>query len=120
MATFSKLLLSASTSGKPIVVAGTTAGASTTIHTAVSGATSFDEVWLWASNVTAAAVSLTVQWGGVTDPDNAAFKGFVIPANSSMYPVVTGLVLNGGLLVKAYGSTTAAINITGYVNQIAL
>jgi hypothetical protein len=52
MATFSKELLSGSTNGKAIKVAET-ATAGTTIHTAVSGTASFDEVWLYAHNSSA-------------------------------------------------------------------
>ena len=47
MATFSRVLLSGGTSGAPIPVAAT-ATPGTLIHTAVAGATSFDEVYLWA------------------------------------------------------------------------
>jgi len=117
MATFSKLLLSGSTSGKPVPVAATSSPG-TTIHTAVSGATSFDEIWLWASNVTGTQATLTIQWGGTSDPADMVLKAYPIPPNSSMYPVVTGLLLNGGLLVKAFSGTASAINLSGYVNQI--
>ena len=118
MATYSRLLLSGSTSGKPIpVVATTTIG--TTIHTAVSGASSFDELYLWASNVTGAAATLTVEWGGATDPGNHMTKAYSISANSPPVPIATGQVLNGGLLCTAFGGTASAINITGYVNRIS-
>ena len=57
MATFSRVLLSGGTSGAPIPVAAT-ATPGTLVHTAVAGATSFDEVYLWASNVTALAAEI--------------------------------------------------------------
>ena len=63
MATYSRVLLSGSTNGKPIPVAAT-ATPGTTIHTAVSGTSSFDEVYAWASNVTGSAATLTIEWGG--------------------------------------------------------
>lgn len=93
MATFSRLLLSGSTNGREIPVAAT-ATPGTAIHTAVSGTTSFDEVYLWASNVTGAAATLTVEWGGVTDPGDHACKSLSIPANSPPIPIMTGQVLN--------------------------
>lgn len=117
MATYSRILLSGSTSGTPIPVAATSSPG-TTIHTAVSGAQSFDEIYFWASNVTSAAVALTVQWGGTTDPTNDLVYQYVIPANSPPVPIATGQVLNGGLLVKAWCGTASAINLTGYVNRI--
>ena len=118
MATYARTLLSGSTDGKSIPVAAT-ATPGTAIHTAVTGSTSFDEVYLWAANVTAAAATLTIEWGGVTDPGNHIMKAVSIPANSPPIPVVTGLVLNNGLLIKAFSGTASAINLTGFVNRIS-
>lgn len=118
MASYARVLLSGSTSGRNIPVAAT-ATAGTLIHTAVSGSSAFDEVYLWAANVTAAAATLTIEWGGVTDPGDHMVKSFSIPANSPPIPVATGQVLNGGLVVRAFGGTASAINISGFVNRIS-
>ncbi len=117
MATYSRALLSGSTSGKPIPVAAT-ATPGTAVHTAVSGGTGFDEIYLWASNVTAAAATLTIEWGGVTDPGDHVMKAVSIPANTGPTQVMFGQVLNGGVLVRAFSGTASAINLTGYVNRI--
>lgn len=117
MATYSRQLLSASTNGKPIAVAATTSPG-TTIHTAVSGTTSYDEVYFWVSNVTSSAATLTVQWGGTTDTADDMVYNYSIPANSPPIPIATGQVLQNGLLVKAWSGTANALNITGYVNRI--
>lgn len=85
----------------------------------MTGTTSFDELYLWASNVTAAAATLTIEYGGVLDPGDHMVKAITIPANSPPFPIVTGQVLNNGLLVKAFSGTASAINLTGYVNRIA-
>ncbi len=118
MATFSRLLLSGSTNGRNIIVVAT-ATPGTAIHTAVSGTSSFDELYLWAANVTGSAATLTIEWGGVLDPGDHITKAYSISANSPPVPIVTGQVLNNALLVKAFGGTASAINITGYVNRIA-
>ncbi len=118
MATYSRILLSGSTNGRAIPVAAT-ATPGTAIHTAVSGTSSFDELYLWASNVTGSAATLTIEWGGVTDPGDHLVKAVSIPANSPPIPIVTGQVLNNGLLVKAFSGTANAINLIGYVNRIA-
>ncbi len=118
MATYSRLLLSGSTNGRAIPVAAT-ATPGTAVHTAVAGTSSFDELYLWASNVTGSAATLTIEWGGVTDPGDHLVKAVSIPANSPPIPIATGQVLNNGLLVKAFSGTTNAINLTGYVNRIA-
>ena len=117
MASYSRVLLSGSTNGRNIVVVAT-ATPGTAIHTAVAGTVSFDEVYLWASNVTAATATLTLEWGGVTDPGDHMVKSFSIPANSPPIPLITGQVLNNGLLIKAFGGTASAINVSGYVNRI--
>lgn len=118
MATYSKNKLSGSTSGKPIKVAATAIGTGTTIHTAVSGATQFDEITLFVSNLDASARTLTVGWGGTTDPDDLVMKGVSVPANSGPIPIVVGLVLNGGLIVKAAADSANLLTISGYVNEI--
>ena len=118
MATYSREILSGSTSGKPIPVAAT-ATPGTLIHTAVAGSTAKDEIWLWASNVTGSAATLTIEWGGVTDPGDHIVKAVSIPANSEPVAVTVGQVLNGGVVVRAFSGTASAINITGFVSRIA-
>jgi len=112
--TFSKVILSGSTSGKQIkVVPTSTAG--TTIHTA--HATSLDEIWLWAVNSSTTAVKLTVEWGEATAPDGNI--EVTVPGESGYLMVVPGLVLTGSLVVKAFAGTANVILINGYVNRIA-
>jgi len=117
VATYSRVLLSGSTNGRAVIVVAT-ATPGTAVHTAIAGTTSFDEVYLWASNVTAAAATLTIEWGGVTDPGDHMVKALTIPANSPPIPIATGQVLNNALLIKAFSGTASAINLTGYVNRI--
>lgn len=119
MAYTRQLLSGTPASGRVIPVAAT-ATPGTLIHTAVAGAApNFDEVYLWASNVTGAAATLTIEWGGVTDPGDHIVKQFSIPANSPPLPIVTGEVLNGGLVIRAFSGTASAINISGYVNRMS-
>lgn len=117
MPSFSRTLLSGSTSGRPIPVAAT-ATPGTLVHAAIAGAVGFDEVHLWASNVTGAAATLTLEWGGVGDPADHMVKAYSIPANSGPIPITVGQVLNGGLAVRAFSSVAGALNLTGYCNRI--
>lgn len=117
MATYSRLLLSGSTNGRNVPVAAT-ATAGTLIHTAVSGTSAFDEIYAWAANVTGSTATLTIEWGGVTDPGDHLVKALAIPANSAPIPIATGQVLNNGLVMRAFSGTASAINITGFVNRI--
>jgi hypothetical protein len=117
MATFTKQLLSGSTNGKAIkVVATATAG--TTIHTAVSGSASLDEVWLYAHNSSASSVKLTLEWGEATAPDgnieiNIGAEG------TGLVLVSPGILLQNSLVIKAFAGTANVITLTGYVNRIA-
>lgn len=117
MATYSRGLLSGSTNGREIPVSAI-ATPGTLIHTAIAGVAAFDEVYLWASNVTGAAATLTIEWGGVTDPGDHAVKQVSIPANSPPIPILTGQVLQNSLVVRAFSGTASAINVVGYVNRI--
>ena len=115
MATYSRVLLSGSTNGRPVpVVATATAG--TLIHTATASGS--DEIYLWVSNVTGSAATLTLEWGGVTDPGDHAAKAVSIAANSGPTLIANGIALAGGLVVRAFSGTASALNITGYVNRV--
>ena len=118
MATYARVLLSGTTNGKPLPVAAT-ATPGTLVHTAQAGTTGFDEVYLWVANVTAAAATLTIEYGGVTDPGDHACKAVSIPANSAPILILAGLVLNNALVVRAFSGTASALNVMGYVNRIA-
>lgn len=115
MATYSKQLLSGSTNGQPILIAATSTPG-TLIHTAVSGTTSFDEIWLYAQNTDTTARKLTIQYGGTTSPNNL-FELTVDP-ESGLTIVIPGLILNNSLIVRAFAATTNVITLSGYVNRI--
>lgn len=97
------------------VVATATAG--TTIHTAGSGTTNIDEVWLWAVNSDSTARKLTIEFGGTTSPDDTI--EVTIPGESGLVLVSPGLVIQNSLVVKAFAATANVVMLTGYVNRIA-
>ena len=115
MATFSKRLLSGSTDGKAIKVVQT-ATAGTTIHTAVSGTSDIDEIWLYAVNSSASAVKLTLEWGEATAPDGNI--ELAVAAESGLVLLTAGLLLQNSLVVKAFAATANVVMIHGFVNRI--
>jgi hypothetical protein len=117
MATFTKQKLSGSTNGKQILITATTNGAAQTIHTAVAGTSSFDEIWLYAFNDSANIVNLALLWGGTTEPDNLIL--IPVPSQAGRVCVVDGMLLQNGLLVKAYAVAGSVIVVDGFVNNIA-
>lgn len=119
MATFEKLTLSGSTDGRPILVAATSSPG-TTIHTASSTATVYDEVWLYSTNTDASAITLTVEFGGTTNPNDRII--YSIPSQSGLTILTPGLVLKGNatpLVIRAYAGTANKVSITGFVNRIS-
>ena len=110
-----KALLSGSTNGKGIKVVQT-ATAGTLIHTAVSGTSSLDEIWLYAYNGHTAAVVLTIEWGEATVPHVNVI--LTIQAKTGRTLVIDGRLLNNSLVVRAFAATTNVIIIDGFVNQI--
>jgi hypothetical protein len=117
MATFSKVLLSGSpaNSGRSIKVAAT-ATAGTVVHTAVSGSSNLDEVWLYACNTSGSDVKLTIEYGGVASPEDLI--EVTITAEAGWVLVSPGLLLQQGLVIKAFAATANVINVNGYVNRI--
>jgi hypothetical protein len=117
MATFAKQLLSGSTNGKQIKISATTNGGANTVHTAVSGTSSNDEIWIYAYNDSGSAVTLTLLWGGTTEPDNKIL--IPLAGQSGRTLVVDGMLLQNGLVVKAYASSANVIILDGFVNNIS-
>jgi hypothetical protein len=120
MATYTKVPLSGQADGSPITVVAT-ASAGTTIHTTVTSASVYDEIWLYAYNSSSAAVALTIQYGGTTSPDDDI--KITIPSLSGLTLIVPGLILSGtgsaGNVIRAYAGTASVITVSGYVNRIA-
>ena len=115
MATYSKQKLSHNTNGKNIKVT-TTATAGDDIHTAVSGTSDWDEVWLYACNTDSTDRKLTIEWGGVASPDD--LTEVTIEAEAGWVLVCPGLLLQNGLVVKAFAAAANVVNINGFVNKI--
>ena len=118
MATYNKLTLSASTDGRPIRIANT-ATAGTTIHTASSNTSIYHEIWLYAQNTDTTNRKLTVEFGGVTAPDDLI--ELTVSAEAGLTLVVPGIPLKGNatpLVVRAFAATANVITISGYVNEI--
>ncbi len=118
MATFTKNKLSGSTDGLAVAISGTNSGAANTVHTAVAGTTAgvFDEIWIYANNISATAVKLTVEWGTATAA--AGNIELTVAGESGLVLVIPGLILQNAKVVKAFAATADVILLTGYVNSI--
>lgn len=120
MATFTKEKLSASTDGRAIKVAAT-ASAGTLIHTGSSTASTYDEVWLYAQNTSSTAVTLDIEWGGTTAPDDLI--ELTVQPEAGLVTIAPGLLIKGNatpLVIRAFAATANVITIHGFVNRIAV
>lgn len=113
MPTNTEELLSGSLSGRAIATVATTSPG-TLIHTAVTGTTSEDNIWLYATNNHTATVTLTIEFGGTTAVDQIVMG---LPAKEGLILVVPGLPLNGGVEVRAFASVANVVGIVGLVNR---
>jgi len=116
MATYSKIKLSGTPADGRNIKVVPTATAGTTIHTAVSGTSDLDEVWLYACNTDSADRKLTIEYGGVASPDD--LTEVTIATEAGWVLVCPGLLLQNGLIVRAFDATGNVTMINGYVNRI--
>ena len=121
MATYSKQTLSESINGKAVNVTAT--GINTTlIHTTLASAASMDEVWLYATNSTAADITFNLLYGGTSFTTDILFEG-VIEAYAGSVLICPGLIARGdgvtGFSIHGNSSVAGGINVFGYVNRIS-
>jgi hypothetical protein len=121
MATYTKQLLSESINGKAVNITAT--GANTTlIHTTSASSSSIDEVWLYATNSTAADITFNLLYGGTNFTTDILFEG-VIEAYTGSVLICPGLIARGdgtiGFPIYGNSSTLSGINVFGYVNRIS-
>jgi hypothetical protein len=108
---YSREFLSESALGSPLFATAL----STLLHQATTTVGAFDEVYLWASNFSATAKKLTIDWNGT--------GGFLcvdveIPGNSPPIPIATGQVMNSGNILATTPDGDTSLSIVGYVNRI--
>lgn len=114
MATYTKIVLSASTSGQPITVAATTTAGATAIHLGATG-TSIDEVWLWGTASGAGAVTCTLLWGAAT---SGASIPVVITPSAGPQLIAPGWIISGQT-VSAWTNSGSQVTIYGFGNRIS-
>jgi hypothetical protein len=114
--TVSRIPLSGSTHGRAIKIAAT-ATAGTLVHTGTSSTTDCDVVTLYAYNSSGSAVNLTIEWGGVSDPDDLIKLS--IPATSGLTLVAPDLVIRNSLVVRAFAGSANVVTVQGFVNRVA-
>ena len=120
MATFSKTILSGSTNGRAVLV-NTTASNTCVVHTASTNTSVQHEIWIYAMNTDTTDRKLTLEFGGVTSPNDLIEQ--TITAEGGLLLVVPGLVLSGNAStaprITAFANTANVVTVLGFVNVIA-
>lgn len=114
MALSKEFLTGGSGDGRGIKVTGTATGTAVTVHTVPAGA--IDTVRLYARNDDTVLRTLTVEFGGTTDPDDQ-IKADLQPGVLTL--VVPALPLGAALAVKAFADAADVVVIHGDVNRVA-
>jgi hypothetical protein len=112
-ADYTKELLSQSVNGRQIKIAAT-ATPGTLIHTA--HATAKDEIWLWAANSDTSNRKVTLEWGGVTVPDD--IMEVTVLAEDGWQLIAPGTILTGGVALRMFAALADVVTVGGYVNRI--
>lgn len=112
MATFTRELLSGSTSGTPLALTSTDSAGATTLHTA---STNKEEIYLFGWSKSTAVVEAFIELGDTVSPVIVP-----IPPRAGQVPILAGYTLTGSKVVKGYCSTvsTSALFVGGYINKI--
>jgi len=109
----SKVVLSGSTDGRPIVITATELPGDL-IHTASD--TEIDEIWIYLSNSSDTPVVTTIQWGLTTAAGSIIQS---VPGQAGLYLAIPGLVLTNGSVVRAFASVSEVVTVLGFVNRIS-
>ncbi len=114
--TYSKTCLSGSTNGKQILITASGTATAQTVHTAVAGASSWDEIWIYAYSQSG-ATDVTICWGGTDYPND--YMTATVPIRSGRNLIVDGKLLQNGLTISAFTSA-GTLQLDGFVNQITV
>ena len=120
MATYSKSILSGSTNGRAVLV-NTTVSNTCVVHTGSTNTSVQHEVWLYAQNTDTTDRKLTIEFGGVTSPNDLIEQ--TVTAEGGLILVVPGLVLTGNSStaprITAFAATANVVTLHGFVNIIS-
>lgn len=107
--------LSAGRDGRGIKVQAT-GSPGTLIHTALNSeaASEWDAIVIQAVNTSSTPVELTLEWGG-TDPDDRITV--TIPGTGGLINVVSGLILQNAVSVRAFASVADTLVLHGFVRR---
>ena len=87
----------------------------TKIHTACSGTTNWDELWINVTNIYASSSIITLFYG-----EDEPSEYYTVVAKDGIKIVVAGDILQNSNVIYAYADIDNALKVRGYVNQITV
>jgi len=117
---WSKIILSGSVDGQPLIITGILATTAKLVHTAIAGVINFDEVFVWAYNVATADRLLTVRWAATATTAGQSLRHIkqTIPAEDGLHLVIPGLPLRNGNVVRAFATANGDLGLLGYAHRV--
>ena len=95
-------------------------GTYATIHTTTTTASTLDEIWLYAVNSHSGDLKVTLQFGGVEEPED--YIEYTVASEAGLVLLIPGLILQGktstGLILLGACGTGDEVAVYGYVNRI--
>lgn len=120
MATYSKIPFSGSTNGRAVLV-NTTSSNTCVVHTGSTNTSVQHEIWLYAQNTDTTDRKLTIEFGGVTSPNDLIES--TITAEGGLILVIPGLILTGNSStaprITAFAATANVVTLHGYVTVVS-
>ena len=120
MATYSKIPFSGSTNGRGVLV-NTISSNTCVVHTGSTNTSVQHEVWLYAQNTDSADRKLTIEFGGVTSPNDLIES--TITAEGGLILIIPGLILTGNSStaprITAFAATANVVTLHGYVTVVS-
>jgi hypothetical protein len=102
-----------------IALSATTSASPDIIHTSSSTTGVIDEIHVFVTNTSAAALDVTFQTATGAGADRTEMKTISVPPKSGIKNVIFGMILSDGYRLEAYAPTTpSSINVFGYVNRL--
>lgn len=120
MATYSKIPFSGSTNGRGVLV-NTVSSNTCVVHTGSTNTSVQHEVWLYAQNTDTTDRKLTIEFGGVTSPNDLIES--TITAEAGLVLVIPGLILTGNATtaprITAFAANANVVTLHGYVTVVS-
>lgn len=109
MATYLPVHPSESACGRMILI-DSTSSLGTLLHTAVSGSSDFDEIWIYGTNVASNIQETAIEWGGSTCPGDVVF--YSIPPKDGLHIIIPrGMRLNNSSSIRAYAASVNVVSL---------